>query len=523
MRFLTFLLIIVLQPGTSVASTELTAANQQIRNYDWLTNGRKSGALVLTVDFDKQTRITKFEFNDRGRGPSLLAKAHIGEKERVMELVISGHSYMGAPVDENFISTCESARWSSPLEEGSSSETNSFYLANDGTPEQTAQLARALLATPEGKLDLLPNGRASISKLSSLEISAGPGQFTIDLYAISGAQMNPQFIWLDEHLELFGLSAGSNALVPEGLGFAARKIKLAQEAEEARFYRQRSTPLTRKLPPVYSVSNVNVVNVGLGFILPLRTVIVKNGVIHKILGRANVPPTDMFRVDGNGGWLIPGLWDMHTHNRLPGGLLHIAGGVTTVRDLGNNPDNYLKVSKSFDSGEVIGPRSYAAGIIEGKSPYSAPIDDLAESEADAVALVRKYAALGYPQIKIYSSTSPEWVPAVAAEAHRNNMRVSGHIPAFMNAEQAIRDGYDEIQHIYMLYLNFLASETDDTRTPLRFTLIAEKATELDMESEVFNAFLDLLKSRDITVDPTVAIVDNMLRHRSGTLSHSFAK
>ena len=227
------------------------------------------------------------------------------------------------------------------------------------------------------------------------------------------------------------------------------------------------------------------------------------------------------QVDGNGLWLVPGLWDMHTHNRFSQGLLHIAGGVTTVRDMGNNPENYFQVRDGFNSGEVIGPRSFAAGIIEGKSPFSAPIKDLAESVEDAVKLVGKYADLGYPQIKIYSSTAPEWVAPVATEAHRRNMRVSGHIPSFMSAEQAVNAGYDEIQHINMLFLNFLASETDDTRTPLRFTLIAEQAHQLDLESEEVDAFLDLLKEKEVTIDPTVAIFDNMLRHRSGELSPSF--
>jgi hypothetical protein len=41
---------------------------------------------------------------------------------------------------------------------------------------------------------------------------------------------------------------------------------------------------------------------------------------------------------------------------------------------------------------------------------------------------------GISQIKLYSSIKPEWVKPLAEEAHKNKMRVAGHIPAFMTAE-----------------------------------------------------------------------------------------
>ena len=45
------------------------------------------------------------------------------------------------------------------------------------------------------------------------------------------------------------------------------------------------------------------------------------------------------------------------------------------------------------------------------------------------------------------------------------LRVSGHIPAFMRAEDAVRQGFDEIQHINQVLLNFFVKPTDDTRDP----------------------------------------------------------
>ena len=53
--------------------------------------------------------------------------------------------------------------------------------------------------------------------------------------------------------------------------------------------------------------------------------------------------------------------------------------MTAVRDLANDPERLRDVRAAFDSGEVIGPRSVAAGFIDAKSPYSAPTGRLAEN------------------------------------------------------------------------------------------------------------------------------------------------
>jgi imidazolonepropionase-like amidohydrolase len=503
-RLILFLVLI----GTSVVS-----GAQESRHYDWLTNGVKTGSLMVTTHTEGKTN-TAFEFNDRGRGPSIQEQIHIGESGVVTELIISGHSYMGATVDENFIRTCESSNWSSTLEEGASKAPGTpFYLANDGSPYQLAILAKTLLARQDGEIDLLPTGRASISSLAQI-----PGA---QLYAINGLGFDPRFVWLDNDRDFFGLSAGSNALVPSGNLDAAGLMKASQDKAELELLKARSIPLTHVLPAEYVVTNVHVVDVQTASVLRNHNVLVKQGLIVSV--SAVMPETeDILVIDGKGAYLVPGLWDMHTHNSLERGIFHVAAGVTTVRDLGNNPDNYFNVREGFDTGSVIGPRSFAAGIVEGKSPFSAPIKKLAESAQEAVALVNEYADMGYPQIKIYSSLQPDWVKPVAKQAHKRGMRVSGHVPAFMSAVEAVEAGYDELQHINFLFLNFLAGRQDDTRTPLRFSLVAEQSGNLDLRSEEVDDFVKLLVDKSVVVDPTVSIYVEMFTHRAGELSPSFA-
>ena len=72
--------------------------------------------------------------------------------------------------------------------------------------------------------------------------------------------------------------------------------------------------------------------------------------------------------------------------------------------------------------------------------------------------------MGFEQIKVYSSMKPELVPIIIAEAHQRGLRVSGHVPAFMTAEQVVKLGFDEVQHVSFMMLNFMDSVKDTRST-----------------------------------------------------------
>ena len=220
-------------------------------------------------------------------------------------------------------------------------------------------------------------------------------------------------------------------------------------------------------------------------------------------------------IDVSGKTILPGLWDMHGHISDVDGILNVAAGVTTARDLANNPYELPARAKAFESEEKIGPRIIMAGFVDGTGPYQGPIsrEFLAASLEEGLAVIDRYDSLGgYEQIKMYSSISPAWVKPMAEKAHESGFRVSGHIPAFMTAEQAVLAGYDEIQHINMLFLNFMG-DTLDTRSPLRFTAVAQYGGQLDLAGQPFRNFIQLLSNRKIVVDPTVSIFEGMFVSR----------
>ncbi|MBV8198149.1 MAG: amidohydrolase family protein [Candidatus Eremiobacteraeota bacterium] len=192
----------------------------------------------------------------------------------------------------------------------------------------------------------------------------------------------------------------------------------------------------------------------------------------------------------------------------------LAEGVTTIRDPGNNPDYITKTKAQFESGELVGPRVIIAGLIDGTGKYTAPIGTTTATESDAIAQVRMWKRLGAVQIKIYSSMDPRLVPAIVKEAHAQGMRVSGHVPAGMLAQDAVHAGFDEIQHVNFLFLNFMPDTKDHTQTPIRLTATAERAGTIALQSQQVKDFIALLKSKDIVSDPTVGIfyTDTMTRN-----------
>ena len=222
----------------------------------------------------------------------------------------------------------------------------------------------------------------------------------------------------------------------------------------------------------------------------LSTAIASRRSVHL---RATGIPKDAQRIDGTGKTLLPGLFDMHAHAQPLDGLLNIASGVTSVRDMGNDIEELKHLQDQWDSGAAIGPRVWKAGFIDGRGPFQAPTALYADTVEEAQAAVNRYADLGYVQIKVYSSLKPELLPGIVKTAHARGLRVSGHIPNGMIASQFVEDGADEVQHINFIFLNFLASQVKDTRTPERFTAVGANAAKFDLQSKEVNDFIELLQ------------------------------
>src|SRR5438067_10599586 len=98
-----------------------------------------------------------------------------------------------------------------------------------------------------------------------------------------------------------------------------------------------------------AITHVTVIDVDRGRPLPDQTVLVQADRIATVGPAAGViVPPGMRVVDGRGTFLIPGLWDMHSHvffYRELGMRLMIAAGVTGTRDAGGPLEDLLSWRK----------------------------------------------------------------------------------------------------------------------------------------------------------------------------------
>ena len=94
-------------------------------------------------------------------------------------------------------------------------------------------------------------------------------------------------------------------------------------------------------------------------------------------------PANAEHIDGSRKTLLPGLFDMHSHAYALLSLLNIASGVTAVRDMGIDIEELRHLQEKWDSGAAVGPRVWKAGIIDGRSPYQAPVGLYADTPEEA--------------------------------------------------------------------------------------------------------------------------------------------
>lgn len=464
-----------------------------------------------------------FQYNDRGRGPVTTSVLRLGASGVPVSETVTGNSYLKTPVHESYILQSGLAHWKNEYEQGERTQAEpAMYVAMNLSPVETGLLASVALHQG-GKLQLLPEGLVAVVRKSEANVEAAGHKKHAVLYAITGLDFSPTYVWLDDRGSFFASVDSWITVVPEGWESAVPALHEAQDkVEQARSAELARSLIPRPTGPV-SITHVNVFDAASASILKDQTVVIAGNRIRSVGPLANVPAESQAGVqviDGRGKTLLPGLWDMHAHVADNDGLLNLAAGVTTARDLANDIDTLLARRKRIDQGQEVGTRIVLAGVIDGPGPYHGPTKVLVSSAAEARAAVDNYARLGYVQIKIYSSVPPAVVPAIIQEAHGLGLRVSGHIPAGMYADQCVKLGYDEIQHANFLMLNFMR-DVLDTNSATRFTEVAKRGASIDIQSPEMHAFVELLLEHHTDLDPTLSVFEDMYAQGPGQIPPAF--
>jgi len=202
------------------------------------------------------------------------------------------------------------------------------------------------------------------------------------------------------------------------------------------------------------ISNVNVVAMTSEKVLRNAAVLIRDGRIERVVPGSRLrAPRGARHIDGAGGYLIPGLGDMHTHLYADGTLpeavapaelgVMLANGVTTIRLMGGNP-HQLRLRGQVARGEVLGPQLWVSG------PYLANkagdgVRVIASVE-DARLAVREVVAAGYDFVKITFGITGATYDALVDEARAARIRVVGHVEPAVGVRRALAAG-QQIEHL----------------------------------------------------------------------------
>ncbi|MFU8831642.1 MAG: amidohydrolase family protein [Wenzhouxiangella sp.] len=148
-----------------------------------------------------------------------------------------------------------------------------------------------------------------------------------------------------------------------------------------------------------------------------------------------------------GGYLIPGLAEMHAHvppmrigeqqvhDTL---LLYLAHGITTIRGM-LGETGHLVLRQQLANGEIPGPRLITSGPSFNGNSVSSP--DAAR------AMVRAQVEAGYDLLKLHPGLWPEAFQAISRTADRLGIDYSGHISTAVGLDRVLATNQGSIDHL----------------------------------------------------------------------------
>ena len=501
--------------GTTPDSETATAATEASR-FTILVGGTEIGALEITAS--ETGYGVEYEYRNNGRGPTISETVALSAAGLPTHWTIEGASTFGNPISESFEFEDDQASWTDATgSDAAVIEGEAFYVPQNASPYWLAIAARALMDTSDASLNAIPGGALQLNEIGQLPVSDGENQRLVTSYAMTGTSLDPTYILMDGRA-FFALITPRFAILETGYEAEDERLRaLAASYGAARLEDIQSRTAHDYGAPV-RIRNVRVFDPASQALGAPVSVVVEGERIAAIDALDVPTAAGEVEIDGGGGSLIAGLFEMHAHMGETSAVLNIAAGVTSVRDMGNNNEVLGALINRIEAGELAGPRVFRSGFIEGQSPFSSNNGILVNSEAEAVAAVDTYADAGdFIQIKIYNSMNPDWVPAMIARAHERGLRVSGHVPAFTNADAMIAAGYDEMTHINQVMLGWVLEEGEDTRELLRLTAL-RRLPALDLTSEPVQNTINAMATRGVAIDPTLAIHEALLLSRNGELT-----
>jgi imidazolonepropionase-like amidohydrolase len=425
------------------------------------------------------------ELVDRGTRLQLTASLSVSSDGTAQHFLASGKSYRFVNVDAEVTVTGATARVVSMGEARDVPVPPAWFPARSWAPVA----ARASLIDywerhkRPASMALLPgdaDSRIVVSFRGDEEVQVAGRAVKLRRYSVDGVVWGRETVWVDAQGGFAALVSRIHILPFEAV---REDLASALPALQASSIRDRMADLAGFASATTPVASGEYVLSGARIITgddrpPIEdgVVLVRDGRIVGFGGRASAQgsiPKTVRVVDVKGATIIPGLIDMHAHaSQIEWAPAYLAAGVTTIRDMGGEAEFLAAFRNEIASGRGLGPRLELAGLVDG--PGAGGFGTfVASTPAEGRAVVDRYHALGFSQMKLYSLVQPDVVAAIIARAHELKMPVTGHVPTALGLEKAVLAGMDQVAH------QPVRGQPGTAETDRIISMLAERHTVID--------------------------------------------
>jgi imidazolonepropionase-like amidohydrolase len=451
---------------TAAFAGSLPGAQEQgtlLLHFLQLPVGEETYQLTTAAD-GSLTLHANFEYTERGSRVPLAATLHMQPDLTPLQFESKGKSYRPFSVDAAVQVNADGR--TATVREGDKTRQATLparFFTISGYNPFSVQMMMLRYWASHGKPARLvqfpaeaPGAEALIEVTGQETIPADGKQVRLTRYSIGNVVWGRETIWLNDAAEIAGAVSYAGGLPLEAVRAEYKaafpqliRSAVADRMQELSADASRIQPLAKS---EFAIAGATLIDGTGAAPVPDSVVVVRDGKIAAAGPRSQVTlPKGTTVIDGRGDTLLPGLWEMHAHfAQVEWGPAYLAAGVTTARDCGGEFEFITSVRDLIESGRGLGPRLVLAGLVDRSGTGTFGVN-WADTPDQGRAQVARYKAAGFVQMKIYSRIQPDVLAAVAAEAHRQGMTVTGHVPDGMTAIQGVEAGMDQINHFGPVY------------------------------------------------------------------------
>ncbi len=211
------------------------------------------------------------------------------------------------------------------------------------------------------------------------------------------------------------------------------------------------------------------------------------------------------RIDMQGGYLMPGLAEMHAHVPQPSQsrqyrddvlFLWVANGVTTARSMLGHAE-HLSLQEQIEKHEVLGPRIITSGPSFNGNSVSSP--------QQAAAMVRSQQQAGFDFLKVHPGLARAEYDAMADTAHELGIAFAGHIPLDVGLRHALSKGQTTVDHVDG-YVHALVPDIGPETAGYRSSFGVDLVEHVDMD--LLPELVARTRAANTWVVPTQTLLEN---------------